>query len=81
MTVGRALVRKPTFTLFDCQPNEPLVPDVALRPLDFLEVRRVLILHPLTMRDSEGQLVELSWRFPEDRMIVQRLFRKRIAVD
>ncbi|MDH3712362.1 MAG: NUDIX hydrolase [Gammaproteobacteria bacterium] len=62
------------FVLFRCIPEKRL--DVAgdFKPLDFFEIREVLVLNPSTLLDVDGVRIERPWRFPQDRPLLTALF-------
>ena len=67
------------FVLFRCVPEQRLTRDTRFEPLDFLEVREVLMLDPLTSLSAKGVRVETPWRFPEDRDLLSALFRRGVG--
>jgi len=64
------------FVLFRCVPEQPLDADADFSPLDLLEVREVLVLNPLTLHSATGARIDTAWRFPEDRDLLARLFKR-----
>ena len=64
------------FVLYRCVPETPLDPEAELAPLDFFEVREVMVLNPLTLHDARGVRVDTAWRFPGDRDLLAMLFKR-----
>ena len=62
------------FVLFRCIPKKPLDTAGNLKPLDFFEIRKVLVVNPTTLLDTDGVRIERRWRFPQDRSLLAELF-------
>jgi len=62
------------FVLFRCIPEQDLDAAGDFKPLDFFEIREVLVVNPSTLRGTDGELVEKTWRFPQDRHLLAALF-------
>jgi 8-oxo-dGTP pyrophosphatase MutT (NUDIX family) len=62
------------FVLFRCIPEKRLDAASDFKPLDFFEIRSVLVVNPSTLRDADGVRIERPWRFPQDRHLLATLF-------
>jgi 8-oxo-dGTP pyrophosphatase MutT (NUDIX family) len=62
------------FVLFRCIPDKRLDPAGDFKPLDFFEIRSVVVVNPSTLRDADGARIERAWRFPQDRRLLAALF-------
>lgn len=78
VTVGPLLqtFENDTALLFHCTPTTPIEDYSRLRPLDALEVSKVIVIDPTTMLNHDGRKIRNAWRIPEDRALFVKLFEE-----
>lgn len=62
------------FVLFRCIPEKRVDAAGDFKPLDFFEIRSVVVVNPSTLRAADGVRIERPWRFPQDRRLLATLF-------
>jgi len=59
--------------IFLCRPREPVTDYAALRPIDRVEVKEVLVIEPGTMTNYDGRQIDLKWRYDQSRWMIRWL--------
>lgn len=72
-----------TVLLFSCAPVSVIEDYARLKPIDQSEVRNVIVVEPSTMKNHDGRVIALPWRYSSDREVLRLLYEawKKLPTD